>query len=167
MASSGKYVKVLRTMRAVLVREMPDVSVLLSTAELGPHFTSYEKNEATSPQRASERAEKLLQIMTYKSYEVYQKFVCVVRQFRPELAVKLEGAERQTSMSSTASSPESNGSPPVCESSAFCVLHMILNYCYISIIIMIYPLCTSYVIVNSNTNILPPSPSQFQVVVMS
>ena len=121
MASSGKYVKVLRTMRAVLVREMPDVSVLLSTAELGPHFTSYEKNEATSPQRASERAEKLLQIMTYKSYEVYQKFVCVVRQFRPELAVKLEGAERQTSVSSTASSPESNGSPPVCESSAFSV----------------------------------------------
>ena len=100
MASTGqqtRHLKTLRRLRPVLMKELPDPAVLMSTAELTPHFTAYETSQVLSPLLPSERAEKLVDIIEFKSYEVFEKFVIVVRRFKPELGVKMEGVEREIS----------------------------------------------------------------------
>lgn len=112
----SKCQKILRHNRVLIIRELPDLEILLSTPEMKLHFSAYEKMEIISQKTPSERGAKFLDKMEFKSPEVYQKFVTVVRMFKPELAIKLEGAEREISNSSTASSPVSNGSSsPPCE----------------------------------------------------
>lgn len=107
-----KYLRVLRRMRPVLTRELPDTAVLLKRPELKPHFTAYEENSVLTQSLPSHRAEKFIEIMEFKSYDVYQKFVSVLRSLRTDLAIRLEGMEREVSGASTASSPGSNESSP-------------------------------------------------------
>lgn len=111
-SESPKFVRVLRRMRPVLSRELPDVAMLLKRPELKPHFTVYESSTILSQSLPSQRAEKLIQILEFKSYDVYQKFVSVIKELRTDLAIRLEGMEREVSAASTASSPGSNGSSP-------------------------------------------------------
>ena len=113
MASrSPKYIRALRRMRPVLTREMPDVALLLERPELKPHFTGYEVKTILSPSLPSQRAEQFVEILEFKSYDVYQTFVTVLKALRTDLAVRLEGMEREVSAASTASSPGSNESSP-------------------------------------------------------
>lgn len=126
-----RHLKTLRRLRPVLLKELPDPAVLMSATELSPHFTAYERSLVISPHLPSERVEKLIDILEFKSYEVYEKFVIVVRRFKPELGVKMEGVEREVSESSTASSPGSNGtcSPQHGELLKF-IVHILLQEVY-------------------------------------
>lgn len=103
-----KFVRALRRMRPVLTRELPKVSLLLKRPELKPHFTAYECNTILSQSLPSQQAEKLVEILEFKSYDVYQKFLCVLKELRTDLAVRLEGMEREVSAASTASYAGSN-----------------------------------------------------------
>ena len=111
-SESPKFVRALRRMRPILTRELPDVAILLKRAELKHHFTAYESNTILSQSLPSHRAEKFVEILEFKSYTVYQNFVSVLKILRTDLAVRLEGVEREVSAASTASSPGSNGSSP-------------------------------------------------------
>ena len=105
-----RYLKVLRRKRVLLLRELPDIETLMKTPELLSHFTSYERSEILSPSVPSERASNFVHALERKGPGVYEAFVAALRQFRPDLAVRLEVAEREVSIPSTASSPVSNGS---------------------------------------------------------
>ena len=107
-----KFVRALRRMRPVLTRELPKVSLLLKRPELKPHFTAYECNTILSQSLPSQQAEKLVEILEFKSYDVYQKFLCVLKELRTDLAVRLEGMEREVSAASTASYAGSNQASP-------------------------------------------------------
>ena len=111
-SESPKFVRALRRMRPILTRELPDVAILLKRAELKQYFTAYESNTILSQSLPSHRAEKFVEILEFKSYTVYQNFVSVLKILRTDLAVRLEGVEREVSAASTASSPGSNGSSP-------------------------------------------------------
>ena len=106
------YERVFRLHRVLLLRELPDVATLLSSTELKPCFTDYEKGEILAPLVPSDRAAKLLDCMETKSYHIYEKFVIAVRPFKPNLARKLENAEKEIRDSSPASS---SGSSPSCK----------------------------------------------------
>ena len=116
MASPGsespKFVRALRRMRPVLTRELPKVVLLLNRAELKPCFTKYESNTILSQSLPSQQAEKFIEILEFKSYDVYQKFLCVLKELRTDLAVRLEGMEREVSAASTASNAGSNQASP-------------------------------------------------------
>lgn len=111
-SETPKFVRVLRRMRPVLTRELPKVSVLLKRPELKPYFTTYESNAILSQNLPSQRAEKFIEVLEFKTYDVYQKFLSVLKELRTDLAVRLEGTEREVSTASTASYAGSNqGSP--------------------------------------------------------
>lgn len=114
------YQRKLRRNRVLLMRELPDVGTLLSTLQLRRHFSDYERNQILVHQSMpAERAAKFLDALECKSFDVYLKFLAVLRELRPDLALRLDGVEREASGSSTASSPASNGSSsPPCE---YCV----------------------------------------------
>ena len=107
-----KFVRALRRMRPMLTRELPDTATLLKRPELKDHFTAYEVSTILSQSLPSQRAEKFVEILEFKSYEVYQKFVYVLKILRTDLAIRLEGVEREVSAASTASSPRSNECSP-------------------------------------------------------
>ena len=107
-----KFVRALRRMRPVLSRELPKVSLLLKRPELKPYFTAYESNTILSQTLPSQQAEKFIEVLEFKSYDVYQKFLCVLKELRTGLAVRLEGMEREVSTASTASYAGSNHSSP-------------------------------------------------------
>lgn len=110
------YKKSLRNNRVLLLRELPDVEALISTVQLKPCFTRYEKSELLAFKVPSDRAAKLLDLIEGKDYEVYEKFLTALRPFKPSLASTLERTEREIRDSSAASSPCSNGSSaPPCE----------------------------------------------------
>ena len=94
------------------MRELPAVAVLLDTLQLKQHFSTYEKSHILSQSVPAEKAAKFLDTLEFKSYDVYVKFLAVIREFRPDLALRLDGGQREVDASSTASSPVSNGSPP-------------------------------------------------------
>lgn len=96
----------------VLMRELPAVAVLLDTLQLKHHFSTYEKSQILSLSLPAEKAAKFLDALEFKSYDVYVKFLAVLRELRPDLALRLDGGQREADASSTASSPVSNGSPP-------------------------------------------------------
>ena len=106
------YQRVLRQHRVVLMRELPAVAVLLDTLQLKHHFSTYEKDQILSLSLPAEKAAKFLDALEFKSYDVYVKFLAVLRELRPDLALRLDGGQREADASSTASSPVSNGSPP-------------------------------------------------------
>ena len=111
-SEAPKFVRALRRMRPVLTRELPKVDLLLKRPELKPHFTAYECNTILSQSLPSQQAEKFVEILEFKSYDVYQKFVCVLKELRTDLAVRLEGMEREVSAASTASYAGSNQASP-------------------------------------------------------
>ena len=97
----------------LLLRELPDIETLMKTPELLPHFTSYERSKIPSPAVPSKRASNFVDALERKEPGVYEAFMAALRQFRPDLAVRLEVAEREVSVPSTASSPSNrsaNGS---------------------------------------------------------
>ena len=97
------------------MRELPDVGTLLSTVQLRQHFSEYERHQIIFHRSMpAERAAKFLDALECKSSDVYLKFLAALRELRPDLAIRFDGAEREASSSSTASSPASNGSssPP-------------------------------------------------------
>lgn len=111
-SETPKFVRALRRMRPVLTRELPKVDLLLKRPELKPYFTAYECNTILSQSLPSQQAEKFVEILEFKSYDVYQKFVCVLKELRTDLAVRLEGMEREVSAASTASYAGSNQASP-------------------------------------------------------
>ena len=111
-SESPKFVRALRRMRPILTRELPDVAVLLKRPELKHHFTGYEISTILSHSLPSQRAEKFIEVLEFKSYDVYQTFTSVLKVLRTDLAVRLEGVEREVSAASTASSPGSSESSP-------------------------------------------------------
>lgn len=111
-SESPKFVRALRRMRPMLTRELPDTATLLKRPELKDHFTAYEANTILSQSLPSQRAEKFIEILEFKSYQVYQKFVFVLKILRTDVAIRLEGVEREVSAASMASSPRSNECSP-------------------------------------------------------
>ena len=114
MASNGfsteRHVKLLKRQRALLVKQLPDLQSLLQHLSL--HFSAYEKAEILKQRIQAEKAEKFLDIMEYKPVVVYQEFLRALHTMTPDLAVRLEGLEREVSGGSAASSPGSNDSSP-------------------------------------------------------
>ena len=104
------HVTALRHQRVLLMRELPDMDTLLSTEQLKPCFTDYEKRQILAPSVPSDRAAKLLDAVEKKDYTAYERFVSAVRPLKPDLVVALETTEREIRDSSAASSPCSNGS---------------------------------------------------------
>ena len=120
-----RYLKVLRRKRVLLLQELPDMEALMKFPDLSSHFTSYERSDIISPKVPSERALNFVDALERKGPHVYETFKMVLRQFRPDLVVRLEVAEREVSIPSTASSPLSNGSAsPPCKY-YFCVLYVL------------------------------------------
>ena len=92
--------------------QLPQLDVLLKYPKLKQHLNGYEQSQVLTQRVHSEQAEKFLDIMGVKSYNVYQDFLEALRPLKPSLVVRLEGAEREVSGGSTASSPASNESSP-------------------------------------------------------
>lgn len=120
MACNGtgqdKHVKLLKRQRGLLVNQLPDTVTLLNTLKLGSYFNAYEKSEISKQKVPSDKAEKFLDIMEFKSREVYQEFMRALHLLRSDLAVRLEGVEREVSGGSDASPPASNEASPKRES---------------------------------------------------
>ena len=117
-----KHLRILRSNRVMIMRELPDLGALLGTPALKHHFSAYEKSQILTQSAPSDKAARFLEIMEIKCADVYERFLEAVRQFRPELALKLDEAGREASNSSNASSPASNGSSsPPCELECVCV----------------------------------------------
>ena len=116
MASNGtkqdRHVKLLKRQRGLLINQLPDTLVLLNTLKLGSYFNAYEKSEISKQKLPSDKAEKFLDIMEFKSREVYQEFMRALHLVRPDLAVRLEGVEREVSGGSDASPRASNEASP-------------------------------------------------------
>ena len=111
-SETPKFVRALRRMRPALTRGLPEVALLLKRPELKPHFTAYESSTILSQSLSSQQAEKFIEVLEFKSYDVYQKFLCVLKELRTDLAIRLEGMEREVSTASTASYAGSNQSSP-------------------------------------------------------
>lgn len=92
--------------------QLPQLDVILENPKLKVHFTGYERSQILMQHVHSEQAERFLDIMGFKSYDVYQNFLEALRPLKPSLVVRMEGAEREVSGGSAASSPASNGSSP-------------------------------------------------------
>ncbi len=116
MASNGtvqdRHIKLLKRQRGYLVNQLPDTVVLLNTLNFGSHFSTYEQSEIAKQNVPSEKSEKFLDIMEFKTKAVYQDFMRALHTLKPELAVKLEGVEREVSGGSDHSVPSSNDPSP-------------------------------------------------------
>ncbi len=108
------------------MNQLPDTAVLLNTLNLASHFSSYEQSEITKQKLPSERAEKFLDIMEFKTRDVYQNFIRVLKSLKPEVAVKLEGVEREVSGGSDVFMPSSNDPSPRRECTYVCMVNTIL-----------------------------------------
>ena len=120
MACNGtgqdRHVKLLKRQRGLLVNQLPDTVTLLNTLKLGSYFNAYEKSEISKQKVPSDKAEKFLDIMEFKPREVYQEFMRALHLLRSDLAVRLEGVEREVSGGSDASPLASNEASPKRES---------------------------------------------------
>ena len=100
-----RYQKVLRRMRTELLRQLSTVGVdnLIGVEEFGYHFSAAEKERIRSPRVPHEQVAILLDTLTFKDRGAFEHFVFALRLYNPNLAVRLEGAERETSEGSASS----------------------------------------------------------------
>ena len=88
---------VLRTKRAVLLRELPEVKDLVEDSRLSPLFTRYERGEICGSGIPTQRAEKFIRALEHRGGRAYMLFITVLEDFRPSLVTKLNECGKEWS----------------------------------------------------------------------